>query len=183
MAEGTAALVNGRPRDAERLLSRLADPDDAVYNLMFRIVSLPDLVEASALRGHRASAEAQVAVIAGIHETWHAPVLEAALRYARLVLTDDSALDDVICRDRSSPPARPVPAGARPSAPRSAPETAATSGGQPAAAAPRAEPVRGVSRAEVGAARREELRASGERLPDAETVGRSRPHPAGASGR
>ncbi len=93
MAEGTAALVTGRPRDAERLLLRLADPDDVVYNLMFRIVSLPDLVEAAVLSGHRSAAALHVAAIARIHESWQAPVLESALRYARLVLADDSLLD------------------------------------------------------------------------------------------
>ena len=95
-AEGIAALVAGRPRDAERLLERLADPQDAVYNLMFRIVSLPDLVEAAVLSGHRASAEAQVAAVALIHENWRAPVLEASLRYARTVLAGDSQLDDAV---------------------------------------------------------------------------------------
>ena len=57
-------------------------------------MSLPDLVEAAVLSGHRALAEAQVAAIAAIHEGWHAPVLGAALRYARLALADDALLDE-----------------------------------------------------------------------------------------
>lgn len=93
-AEGCAALVGGRPRDAERALRRLADPDDGVYNLMFRIVSLPDLVEAAVLLGHRPLAEAQVAAISEIQEGWHAPVLRAALGYSRIVLCDDALLDE-----------------------------------------------------------------------------------------
>jgi DNA-binding CsgD family transcriptional regulator/Flp pilus assembly protein TadD len=93
-AEGIAALVSGRARDAERLLRRLADPRDVVYNLMFRIVSLPDLVEAALLAGHRSTAEDEVAVIAGIHERWHAPVLEAVLAFADIALADDSLLDE-----------------------------------------------------------------------------------------
>jgi DNA-binding CsgD family transcriptional regulator len=93
-AEGCAALVSGRPRDAERALRRLADPDDGVYNLMFRIVSLPDLVEAAVLLGHRPLAEAQVAAISEIQEGWHAPVLRAALGYSRIVLCDDALLDE-----------------------------------------------------------------------------------------
>ncbi|WP_457102094.1 AAA family ATPase [Microbacterium sp. P5_E9] len=106
-AEGCAALVDGRPRDAERLLGRLADPADPVYNLMFRIVSLPDLVEAAVLAGHRRAAEAQIAAVAAIHEGWHAPVLDASLRYARLALTDDALLDEASAAIERDP--LPVP--------------------------------------------------------------------------
>ena len=93
-AEGIAALVSGRPRDAERLLGRLADEGDVVYNLMFRIMSLPDLVDAAVLAGHRSTAETEVAAVAGIHEGWHAPVLVSVLAYARIALADDSLLDE-----------------------------------------------------------------------------------------
>jgi len=93
-AEGVAALVSGRPRDAERLLRRLADPGDVVYNLMFRIMSLPDLVDAAVQAGNRSTAETEVAAVADIHESWHAPVLQAVLGYARLALADDSLLDE-----------------------------------------------------------------------------------------
>ncbi|MCC2033200.1 AAA family ATPase [Microbacterium allomyrinae] len=93
-AEGCAALVGARPRDAERTLRRLADPEDGVYNLMFRIVSLPDLVEAAVLLGHRPLAQAQVAAMSEIQEGWHAPVLRAALGYSRIVLCDDARLDE-----------------------------------------------------------------------------------------
>jgi DNA-binding CsgD family transcriptional regulator len=93
-AEGIAALVSGRPRDAERLLRRLADERDVVYNLMFRIMSLPDLVEAAVLAGHRSTAEAEVAAVARIHEGWHAPALASVLAYARIALADDSLLDE-----------------------------------------------------------------------------------------
>ena len=91
-AEGVAALVTGRPRDAERALRRLTDADDVVYSLMFRIVSLPDLVEAAVRAGHRSRAESEVAAIVAIQENWHAPVLEGVLGYARIVLADDAQL-------------------------------------------------------------------------------------------
>jgi DNA-binding CsgD family transcriptional regulator len=106
-AAGTAALVTGHPREAERVLGRLADPDDIVYNLMFRIVSLPDLVEAAILSGHAAVAEAQTAAIAAVHERWRAPVLEAAVRYAQLVIADDSQLEEASERIERDP--LPVP--------------------------------------------------------------------------
>ncbi|RZU65120.1 regulatory LuxR family protein [Microterricola gilva] len=93
-AEGCAALVSGRPRDAEHALRRLADPNDGVYNLMFRIVSLPDLVEAAVLLGHRPLAGAQLAAMTELQEGWHAPVLSAALGYSRIVLCDDARLDE-----------------------------------------------------------------------------------------
>ena len=93
-AEGVAALVSGRPRDAERVARRLADPGDVVYNLMFRIMSLPDLVDAAVLGGNRSTAETEVAAVADIHEGWHAPVLQAVLGYARIALTDDPLLDE-----------------------------------------------------------------------------------------
>lgn len=93
-AEGCAALVTGHPRVAERVLQRLADPADRVYNLMFRIVSLPDLVESAILLEDRPLAEEQVAALAELHEGWHAPVLTAALEYSRIVLCDDARLDE-----------------------------------------------------------------------------------------
>ncbi|WP_082918731.1 AAA family ATPase [Cellulosimicrobium sp. I38E] len=93
LADGMAALVSGRPRDAERAFLRVADPDDAAHTLVWRVVSLPDLVDAAVLSGHRREASSHVEEVARLAPTWHAPVLDAALRFARLALVEDAGLE------------------------------------------------------------------------------------------
>ncbi len=98
-----ARVRGGRRRAGDRSAARCRTPAQparrcgatSVYNLMFRIMSLPDLVEAAVLAGHRSHSRGRrSAAIAGIHEGWHAPVLGAVLAYARIALADDALLDE-----------------------------------------------------------------------------------------
>lgn len=94
-AEGLAALVGGRAREAADILCRLTDPGDVAYSLTARIFALPDIVDAAILAHRRPMAEAEIAEIAEIHRRWRAPMLEAVVAYARLVVIDDDQLEDV----------------------------------------------------------------------------------------
>lgn len=86
LALGMADLVAGRLHDAQRHFLRLADPADPVYTLMFGVASLPNLVEVTYLTGNGHLASAQIDRVAEMAATWHAPALEAALRFARIIV-------------------------------------------------------------------------------------------------
>ncbi len=107
VAEGVAALTSGRPRDALPALLRLTDPGDPAYKLMFRIISLPDLVEAAVSTGDTALAREQLSHVTELTEGWHVAAIEGALGLANIMLTDDSTLDEVARRTMADP--LPVP--------------------------------------------------------------------------
>lgn len=107
LAEGMAALAAGRPRDARSAFLRLTDPGDPAYKLMFRIVSLPDLVEAAVAVGDRELARAQLDAMAGLTQGWRAAVITGARELASIMLADGSALDEVA--DRLAEHPLPVP--------------------------------------------------------------------------
>ena len=92
-AQGTAALVEGRPRDALESLGRLTDPHDPAYHLTFGIVTAPDLIDAALLAGARALALTRVDAVETLAQRWHAPLVRSALRYAHIALADEAALD------------------------------------------------------------------------------------------
>ncbi len=95
VAAGMAALASGRPRDALPSLLRLTDPADPAYQTMFRIVSLPDLVEAALLAGDEDLARTQAAAVARLTGGWDTAAIQGSLGLARAMLADGSALDAV----------------------------------------------------------------------------------------
>lgn len=107
LAGGMAALVSGRPNDAIRSLRRLTDPDDPAFVEMFAVVSLPDLVEAALVTDDRDIAQSQVDRLTLLHGRWHAPVVESVLRFADLALADEPAFRGACARLTADPlPAR-----------------------------------------------------------------------------
>ena len=92
LAEGMAALADGRPRDALPALLRITDPGDSAYQPMFRIVSLPDLVDAAVSTGNQALARAQFDAVTEATRGCRAQVIVGALGLARIMLTEDSTL-------------------------------------------------------------------------------------------
>ncbi len=98
LADGMAALAAGRPRDALPAFLRLTDPGDPAYKLMFRIVSLPDLVEAAISAGEAALAWEQLGLVTEATKGWHAATIEGSLGLAQIMLADESALDEVANR-------------------------------------------------------------------------------------
>ena len=172
LAEGMAALIAGRPRDALPALLRLTDPSDPIYKLMFRVVSLPDLVEAALQVDDSALAGEQLRVVTEATTGWQVAAVEGSLDLANIMLADESTLDEVATRIVDAP--LPVPLfDAR----------AHLHVGSKLRRARRIDDARRHLRIALDAfesfpapawARRcrEELRASGERLPDAEPAGR-----------
>lgn len=106
-AEGMAANVAGRPRDAQSVLLRLADPGDPAYKAVFRIISLPDLVEAALSVGDHALARAQFDEVSDITRGWHAQAVDSALSLASIMLSDDRVLTEVAADLEQ----RPLPVG------------------------------------------------------------------------
>lgn len=172
VAEGRAALAAGRPRDALPTLLRLADPDDPACKPMFRIISLPDLVEAAMATGDLALAQEQLRLVTELTKEWQVASIEGALGLARIMLADESTLDEAVERMASDP--LPVPLfRAR----------AHLHLGSKLRRARRVDDSRHHLRIALDAFEsfpapiwaawcREELRASGERLPDAQPSGR-----------
>jgi DNA-binding CsgD family transcriptional regulator len=83
LAQGTAALANGRARDAERLLRRVADPSEDRYHLVFAVVSFPDLIEAEVRLGDLDKARALLENLEILHGRWPVPLAQSALRFGR----------------------------------------------------------------------------------------------------
>ncbi|MFT4225427.1 AAA family ATPase [Micropruina sp.] len=172
VAQGRAALAAGRPRDALPALLRLTDPSDPAYKPMFRIISLPDLVEAAASTGDLASAQEQVRLVTELTDGWQVASIEGALGLAKIMLADESTLDELAERLINHP--LPVPLfHAR----------AHLNLGSKLRRARRVDDARRHLRIALDAFEsfpapiwaawcREELRASGERLPDARPSGR-----------
>ena len=96
VAEGMAAHVSGHPARALAALDRVADPADPAYHRMFAIVSAPDAVEAALHLGRRDHAAERAAYVEETARRWRAPVVGAVARYLQLALDDalDSPLND-----------------------------------------------------------------------------------------
>ena len=107
LARGMAALVSGRPGEALPAFLRIADAHEPADKLMFRVVSLPDLVEAAVATGDAALASAQVDEVSALTRGWRAASIEGALGCARILLADPSTLDKVASELSSHP--LPVP--------------------------------------------------------------------------
>lgn len=75
------------------VVPRSGFPGDPAYELMFRIVSLPDLVEAAVSTGDAALAREQLGLVTEATKGWRTTVIEGALGLAKVILADESALD------------------------------------------------------------------------------------------
>ena len=87
-AQGTAALVDGRPAQAYERLSVIFDPAQWEYHPFLRFWVVPDLAEAAARAGQAAAAAARIAELESLAERGRDPLLLAGLSYARAVLAD-----------------------------------------------------------------------------------------------
>jgi DNA-binding CsgD family transcriptional regulator len=85
-AQGTAALVAGRPAQAYEQFSVIFDPAEWTYHPFLRFWLVPDLAEAASRAGQAAAAAAQLAELEPLAERGRDPLLLAGLSYARAVL-------------------------------------------------------------------------------------------------
>ena len=88
LARGRAALAAGRHDDAYEQLARIFSPDDVAYQPLVRPMAIADLAEAAAQIDRRAEARHRVAELEHDMAGCPAPMLRAALSYARPVLAD-----------------------------------------------------------------------------------------------
>lgn len=107
-AVGASALLAGNPSEALSALRRLADSDSDDYNPNFAIMTTPDLVDAAIMSGDRDHAWKHSAWLAELNIRWHAPVLSASSRYAKMLGTTlDDDLPEALAELRQMP--LPVP--------------------------------------------------------------------------
>jgi DNA-binding CsgD family transcriptional regulator len=87
-AQGTAALVAGRPAEAWERLSVIFDPAEWTYHPFLRFWVVPDLAEAASRTGQGTAAAAWIAELEPLAERGRDPLLLAGLSYARAVLAE-----------------------------------------------------------------------------------------------
>jgi DNA-binding CsgD family transcriptional regulator len=87
-----AALLDGRPQDTVTSLADMLSPGDASYAPAFAVITSPDYIDAALLLGDRQRVQERGAQLAELLDTWRAPMVESATRYARLALTAEAAL-------------------------------------------------------------------------------------------
>jgi len=92
-AAGAAFLVSGRAADALERLRCLFDADHDAFNPSFAVMTSHDYVDAALESGNRADAEQRLADLEQLHARWHAPMVRAAVDYARLALAPDDELE------------------------------------------------------------------------------------------
>lgn len=92
-ATGLAHLMSGRAVDALEPLRRLFDPNDDACNPFFAVLTSHDYVDAALESGNRSAAEQRLAELEGLLAHWHAPVVRAAVDYARTALLAEDALE------------------------------------------------------------------------------------------
>ncbi|RUQ06782.1 LuxR C-terminal-related transcriptional regulator, partial [Curtobacterium sp. HSID17257] len=85
-ATAAAALLDGRARDAREALRPLLDVDGDAYNPNFAVLTTQDYVDAAVATDARDLVELHAARLAGLHETWHGPILVSALGYTETAL-------------------------------------------------------------------------------------------------
>jgi ATP/maltotriose-dependent transcriptional regulator MalT len=94
-AAGVAHLVSGRATEALEPLRRLFDPADDTFHPSFAVLTSHDFVDAALESGNRPDAERRLADLEELHARWHAPMVRAAVDYARIALVDDEDLESV----------------------------------------------------------------------------------------
>jgi DNA-binding CsgD family transcriptional regulator len=92
-ATGLAHLMSGRAADALEPLRRLFDPNDDACNPFFAVLTSHDYVDAALESGNWSAAEQRLAELEGLLAHWHAPVVRAAVDYARTALLAEDALE------------------------------------------------------------------------------------------
>lgn len=92
-AAGAASLVSGRATDALERLRCLFDADHDAFNPSFAVMTSHDYVDAALESGNRADAEQRLADLEQLYARWHAPMVRAAIDYARLALAPDDELE------------------------------------------------------------------------------------------
>jgi DNA-binding CsgD family transcriptional regulator/tetratricopeptide (TPR) repeat protein len=92
-ATGLAHLMAGRAADAREPLRRLFDPEDDSFNPSFAVLTSHDYVDAALETGNRPDAEQRLRELERLHARWHAPMVRAALDYARTALLPDDDLE------------------------------------------------------------------------------------------
>lgn len=100
VADGMAAFVNGDHERAFASLSRVADADRPEFHLMLSVVSAPDAVQAALILGDRAAAQRRASEVDDVARDWHTPVILAARRYVHMVLADDDEVRADLERER-----------------------------------------------------------------------------------
>jgi DNA-binding CsgD family transcriptional regulator/tetratricopeptide (TPR) repeat protein len=91
LARGLAALGAGRPADALEHLRRIHDPADPAYHYGVRCYTVGDLAEAALRSGDVASIGGFLREMETAGQQTTSPSLQAGLRYARALVTDDSS--------------------------------------------------------------------------------------------
>src|SRR5262245_132049 len=86
-ARGAASLADGRHGESFEHLIRIFDPTDIAYHPHIRSWALVDLVEAAVLSGREAEATTFVAELEALGIQTRSPLLEAALSFARPLLS------------------------------------------------------------------------------------------------
>ncbi|WP_250892949.1 helix-turn-helix transcriptional regulator [Curtobacterium aurantiacum] len=92
-ATGLAHLLSGRAADALGPLRRLFDPDDDAFNPSFAVLTSHDYVDAALESGNRPDAEQRLRELERLQARWHAPMVRAAVDYARTALLPDDDLE------------------------------------------------------------------------------------------
>jgi DNA-binding CsgD family transcriptional regulator len=92
-ATGLAHLMSGRAADALEPLRRLFDPEDDSYNPSFAVLTSHDYVDAALETDNRQDAERRLRELEQLHARWHAPMVRAAVDYARTALLPDVDLE------------------------------------------------------------------------------------------
>ncbi len=88
-ARSQAALSDGRPAAAYKLLRRVHEPGDPAFHDAFAAFDLADLVEAATYSGHRDAARRDLRRAEALAERLPSPWLLATLGYARALLAAD----------------------------------------------------------------------------------------------
>ncbi|MFT4108978.1 helix-turn-helix transcriptional regulator, partial [Propionicimonas sp.] len=94
-AKGLASLVNGEFADALASLARIWDPGAPTHHTMFALVTTADAIDAALGVGDRALASERAEVAARARDRWMAPVAVSADRYAQCALAGAEDLDRV----------------------------------------------------------------------------------------
>jgi DNA-binding CsgD family transcriptional regulator len=111
LAQGAASLTRGRAREAERVLSRVADPSEDRYHLVFAVVSFPDLIEAEVRLGEFERASSRLFDMEVLHERWPVPLVTAALRFGRAAVRLGDDVESAVRLAESSAPDSPYLSG------------------------------------------------------------------------
>lgn len=102
-ARAAAALHAGRPREAVAELRPLLERDGDSRNPNFAILTTPDLVDSALATGDDDLVRRHAAGLGALHEGWHAPMIDSALRHTRFALALGEDPDDAIDRLRRAP--------------------------------------------------------------------------------